>query len=120
MDVNQIYNKTASYFKNGVKAKKKLFLKLNIMEYKNQTMTLVDLFTHMGEAKLFNYIIKYCFTKEEEYYLHHEKSSIEIAKELGIAPPTQFKYLSLLVKKQLLLKEVGKRGYYKINPKFLN
>jgi hypothetical protein len=119
MDINQIYNKTTSYFKDGVKTKKKIFLKLNIMEHKNKTITLIDLFTHMGEAKLFNYISKYCLDKGEEYYFHHEKSSLEVAKELGIAPPTQFKYLSLLVKKQLLLKEIGKRGYYKGNPKFL-
>ena len=58
MDINQIYNKTTSYFKDGVKTKKKIFLKLNIMEHKNKTMTLIDLFTHMGEAKLFNYISK--------------------------------------------------------------
>lgn len=120
MENNKIQNKQLFYYKNGKNNKVNVFKKINIMEYKNKELTLIDLFDHIGEAKLFSYIMIACNNNKENYYLHHDKSAQLIAKELSIAPPTQFKYLSLLVKKELLLKEVGKRGYYKINPKYVS
>lgn len=119
MNYRLIFNRFTQYFKDGKSVKKKLFLKMNIMDYKNTTVNFLDLFDHIGEAKLFNYIAKYCFDSKEEYYYHHDKSAKKIAEQLSIAPPTQFKYLALLVSKELLLKEVGKRGYYKVNPKYI-
>lgn len=115
-----IENKKTSYYKDGKHIKTNVFKKLNIMEYKNKELTLIDLFDHIGEAKLYSYILIACHNNPDDYYLHHDKSAQTIAKELKIAPPTQFKYLSLLVKKELLVKEIGKRGYYRLNPKFIS
>jgi hypothetical protein len=120
MDYNQIYNQTTNYFKEGKHVKKKKYVKINMMEYKNETINLIDLFDHIGEGKLFNFIVKHCFDNKVDYYFHHDKSAQDIALRLKIAPPTQFKYLALLVKKTLLLREAGKRGYYKVNPRFVS
>ena len=120
MENISILNKKTTYHKDGKLIKTNIFKKINIMEYKNKELTLIDLFDHIGEAKLYSYILIACNNNPENYYLHHDKSAQTIAKDLGIAPPTQFKYLALLVKKELLFKEVGKRGYYKINTKYLS
>ena len=120
MEDRNIYNKQATYFKDGKRQKKNLFKKMNIMEYMNKELTFLDLFSHLGEARLFSHIILECNKNPEGYYLHHDKSAQTIAEKLSIAPPTQFKYLSLLVKKKLLVKEQGKRGYYSVNPKYIS
>lgn len=115
----KLKNKQTSYYKNGQNIIKNLFIQVNIMENNGKEFRYSQLMDHIGELHLFEYILTKCKSSEDNTYLQDLKSSGMILKELKIAPSTQSKYLNLLVRKLLLLKVPGHRGYYTINPKFI-
>jgi hypothetical protein len=75
--------------------------------------------THIGELRLYNYILLKCHEAADKTYLHDKKEVEIVKKELAIAKSTQAKYLELLVNKTLVFKQPGHRGYYQINEKFI-
>lgn len=111
--------KTSTYYKEGKKHKKELFLKLNIMEYKGQSLTMLSLFTHIGEAKIFEYILMEVHNSLDKVYLHDKRNSDKIFEALSIAPSTQHKYIKMLLSSQLLEKTKD-RGYYTIGKKYIS
>jgi hypothetical protein len=94
-------------------------MEMYMVEEDNKKFTLLSLCSHIGELKMYDFIVRYTTEDAKNQFLHDSRSSEDIFNELSVAPSTQNRYISLLVKSTLILKVANKRGYYSVNPKFL-
>ena len=99
------------------KERKKLFIKMNLLETVDEEVLVLDMFEHLGELKLYSHILKKCKDSENSLYYHNSLSMQEIEEKLSLQKSTQHKYIKQLVSKGLLIKK--QNGIYLLNKKFI-
>lgn len=72
--------------------------------------------THMGEVRLFNYILA-TFNRHDATWANTRQRRLAIKQLHGLEESTIFNYLKLLTKSKLLIK-MGK-GEYKVNAEYV-
>jgi hypothetical protein len=97
--------------------KTKTYIKMNIIENLKYDFTILELFEHIGEAKMFSYILTTAQKEVNNYYRHDFNSKIELENRFDIKESTQFKYLKLLISKGLICKI--QNGIYKVSEKYI-
>lgn len=102
---------------NNTSRKSKTYIKMNIIENLDREFLFLDLFEHIGEIRMFSYIIIASQKEKSNYYRHDFTAVKEIEKLYKIKPSTQHKYLKLLLTKEVLVKI--QNGIYKVNSKYI-
>lgn len=96
---------------------RKRFYKMGIVKVGFKDTTLLDMCKHIGEVKLFGYIVSK-MNKESLDFVSNEKVKDDILKELDLSRDTVNRYLSNLCEYKLLIKL--SRGYYRVNKRYLS
>ena len=94
--------------------KDKYYLKMKIKE--NSIDNFLMKCTHIGEAKLFGYILS-TFNPNDLHWTYDKYKKEAIIQLLDVSEATIFSYLKLLCKSQLLIKK-GK-GIYIVNKEYI-
>lgn len=84
----------------------------------DETFTILRLFEHIGELRLFEFILHKVVKNEGLIYYHNKDTIEQFKKTWELGDSTLHNYLKLMVNKQILIKISN--GRYRVNDRFVS